>query len=122
MSFVYLEELESSHLVNMELKMFIIVLGLLVGSLMLLGGAASSPDMGTGISQNNHDHKDVGHNNTHSKKKPFPVLSLDYDTVRLPFEISLWVLLASLMKLGEYVYIFIFSGLVLCVSVIYMQG
>ncbi|XP_067267764.1 sodium/hydrogen exchanger 1 [Chanodichthys erythropterus] len=84
----------------MELKMFIIVLGLLVGSLMLLGGAASSPDMGTGISQNNHDHKDVGHNNTHSKKKSFPVLSFDYDTVRLPFEISLWVLLASLMKLG----------------------
>ncbi|XP_048007709.1 sodium/hydrogen exchanger 1 [Megalobrama amblycephala] len=84
----------------MELKMFIIVSGLLVGSLMLLGGAASSPDMGTGISQNNHDHKDVGHNNTHSKKKPFPVLSFDYETVRLPFEISLWVLLASLMKLG----------------------
>uniref|UniRef100_A0A8C2CSB4 Sodium/hydrogen exchanger n=1 Tax=Cyprinus carpio TaxID=7962 RepID=A0A8C2CSB4_CYPCA len=36
---------------------------------------------------------------THSKK-PFPVLSFGYDYVRLPFEISLWVLLASLMKLG----------------------
>ncbi|XP_051721300.1 sodium/hydrogen exchanger 1 [Ctenopharyngodon idella] len=83
----------------MELKMFIIVLGFLVGSLMPLEGAASSPAMDTGVSQNNHEHRDMGHNSTHSKK-PFPVLSFDYDTVRLPFEISLWVLLASLMKLG----------------------
>lgn len=125
---MFLEKLDSSHLLKrttiMEFKMFIIVLGILVGSLMLLGGAASSPDMNTGISQNNHEQGDRGHNNSYSKK-PFPVLSLDYDNVRLPFEISLWVLLASLMKLGEYVYIFIFTGLDLCVcvcvSVIYMQ-
>lgn len=121
MSFVYLEELDSSHPVNMELKMFIIVLGLLVGSLMPLEGAASSPDVGTGISQNNHGHKDVGHNNTYHKK-PFPVLSLDYANVRLPFEISLWVLLASLMKLGEYVNIlYSVAWFCVCVSVIYMQ-
>ncbi|KAK7887062.1 hypothetical protein WMY93_026683 [Mugilogobius chulae] len=33
-------------------------------------------------------------------KKPFPVLGLNYEHVQRPFEISLWVLLASLMKLG----------------------
>ncbi|XP_067303943.1 sodium/hydrogen exchanger 1 [Pseudorasbora parva] len=90
----------------MEMKMFSIVLVLLVGSLMPLGGAASSPDVGTGHgrSQNNQDHglpghRDADHSVNHTKKL-FPVLSFDYDHVRLPFEISLWVLLASLMKLG----------------------
>lgn len=34
-------------------------------------------------------------------KKAFPVLEVDYQHIHLPFEISLWVLLASLMKLGE---------------------
>ncbi|KAM7421307.1 hypothetical protein PAMA_015451 [Pampus argenteus] len=33
-------------------------------------------------------------------KKDFPVLELDYHHIHTPFEISLWVLLASLMKLG----------------------
>ncbi|KAM7383114.1 hypothetical protein PAMP_002796 [Pampus punctatissimus] len=33
-------------------------------------------------------------------KKDFPVLELDYNRLHTPFEISLWVLLASLMKLG----------------------
>ncbi|KAI2653268.1 Na(+)/H(+) exchanger beta [Labeo rohita] len=30
----------------------------------------------------------------------FPVLSINYDYVRMPFEVSLWILLASLIKLG----------------------
>ncbi|KAL4657596.1 sodium/hydrogen exchanger 1-like [Arapaima gigas] len=51
-------------------------------------GASSSPNTTSG----KH-----GSNRT---KKPFPVLSFDYSHVRMPFEISLWVLLASLMKLG----------------------
>ncbi|XP_073703039.1 sodium/hydrogen exchanger 1-like [Garra rufa] len=88
----------------MELKMFILVLGLLVGSLMPLGGASSSPDVGNGHgrSHDNHGVQDHGDspNGTTYIKKPFPVLSFDYEHVRLPFEISLWVLLASLMKLG----------------------
>ncbi|CAM4696701.1 unnamed protein product [Leuciscus chuanchicus] len=89
----------------MEMKMFIVVLGLLVGSLMPIGGAASSPDTNT-----NHGMSEPGHhglpkhggegNHTSNVKKIFPVLSFDYDHVRVPFEISLWVLLASLMKLG----------------------
>ncbi|XP_072548572.1 sodium/hydrogen exchanger 1 [Salminus brasiliensis] len=33
-------------------------------------------------------------------KKSFPVLAFDYEHVKTPFEIFLWVLLASLMKLG----------------------
>ncbi|XP_078538748.1 sodium/hydrogen exchanger 1 [Lissotriton helveticus] len=36
-------------------------------------------------------------------RKLFPVLGFDYEHVRNPFEISLWILLASLMKLGFHV-------------------
>lgn len=42
------------------------------------------------------------HSNSTSLKKAFPVLSVNYDYVRKPFEISLWILLALLMKLGEW--------------------
>lgn len=42
------------------------------------------------------------HSNSTSLKKAFPVLSFNYDYVRKPFEISLWILLALLMKLGEW--------------------
>ncbi|CAL8288341.1 unnamed protein product [Merluccius merluccius] len=41
-----------------------------------------------------------GHHGGNATKKAFPVLELDYDHIHTPFEISLWVLLASLMKLG----------------------
>lgn len=49
-------------------------------------------------------HEDA-HNRTNSTahKKAFPVLSFNYDHVRLPFEISLWILLALLMKLGFHI-------------------
>ncbi|XP_042700600.1 sodium/hydrogen exchanger 1 isoform X2 [Chrysemys picta bellii] len=36
-------------------------------------------------------------------RKAFPVLGIDYTHVRIPFEISLWILLACLMKLGFHV-------------------
>lgn len=34
-------------------------------------------------------------------RKSFPVLDIDYDHVRIPFEIALWILLACLMKIGK---------------------
>ncbi|XP_028280465.1 Na(+)/H(+) exchanger beta [Parambassis ranga] len=73
------------------------VLVLLEGSVLPLG-AASSPDTNHQGNVDNHNEGNVGHNVT--TKKPFPVLSLDYHHIQTPFEISLWVLLASLMKLG----------------------
>ncbi|KAA0709861.1 Na(+)/H(+) exchanger beta [Triplophysa tibetana] len=33
-------------------------------------------------------------------KRAFPVISIHYEAVRTPFEVALWILLASLMKLG----------------------
>ncbi|XP_048059439.1 sodium/hydrogen exchanger 1b [Megalobrama amblycephala] len=33
-------------------------------------------------------------------QRVFPVISINYDYVQMPFEVSLWILLASLMKLG----------------------
>lgn len=36
-----------------------------------------------------------------SHRKAFPVLGIDYLHVRTPFEISLWILLACLMKIGK---------------------
>ncbi|XP_057195565.1 sodium/hydrogen exchanger 1 [Triplophysa rosa] len=74
---------------------------MLVASLLPLGGHASSPEVGTGNGKV-RDHQGNG-DTTHKAnytKKAFPVLSFDYKNVRTPFEISLWVLLASLMKLG----------------------
>lgn len=74
------------------------VLVLLEGSVLPLG-AASSPDTSHQPNLDNDKVADAGYNFT---KKAFPVLSLDYKHIQTPFEISLWVLLASLMKLGEY--------------------
>ncbi|XP_039977708.1 Na(+)/H(+) exchanger beta-like [Xiphias gladius] len=41
--------------------------------------------------------------NSSAHRKAFPVLSFNYDHVRKPFEISLWILLALLMKLGFHI-------------------
>lgn len=62
--------------------------------------AAAAPAVGNdttpGDGENSSHHKSTAHH-----RKPFPVLSFNYDNVRKPFEISLWILLALLMKLGE---------------------
>lgn len=73
--------------------LLLVLLALLAGSVLPLE-AASSP--------NTSDEKRHGHaEHKHNATKAFPVLSLEYGHVKIPFEISLWVLLASLMKLGE---------------------
>ncbi|PKU29029.1 sodium hydrogen exchanger 1 [Limosa lapponica baueri] len=42
----------------------------------------------------------------HTKpRKAFPVLGIDYEHVRIPFEISLWILLACLMKLEDQAFV-----------------
>uniref|UniRef100_A0A672IUJ8 Sodium/hydrogen exchanger n=1 Tax=Salarias fasciatus TaxID=181472 RepID=A0A672IUJ8_SALFA len=49
-------------------------------------------------------HEDPHHRtNSTVHKKAFPVLSFNFDHVRKPFEISLWILLALLMKLGFHI-------------------
>jgi len=85
----------------LERGLFVVLVLLL---LEVTAGAASSPH----VSPQDPSHLggataaaaavEGGHNFT---KKAFPVLEVDYKHVHLPFEISLWVLLASLMKLGE---------------------
>ncbi|XP_038580920.1 Na(+)/H(+) exchanger beta-like [Micropterus salmoides] len=42
-------------------------------------------------------------NNSNAHRKAFPVLSFNYEHVKKPFEISLWILLALLMKLGFHI-------------------
>lgn len=74
--------------------LLLMVLVFLEGAVLPLG-AASSPNATKQHSVNSSKVPSV-------TKKPFPVLSLDYHHIQTPFEISLWVLLASLMKLGEY--------------------
>lgn len=78
--------------------LLLMVLVFLEGSVLPLG-AASSPDISPPENLDDHEVAKERHNFT---KKAFPVLSLDYHYIQTPFEISLWVLLASLMKLGEY--------------------
>ncbi|XP_068616648.1 sodium/hydrogen exchanger 1 [Brachionichthys hirsutus] len=76
--------------------LLLLVLAFLQGSVFLLG-AASSPDVSQPARPDAHGEPHVGHN---VSKKAFPVLIFDYKHIQAPFEISLWVLLASLMKLG----------------------
>lgn len=67
--------------------------------------ASTSRDLASGnnescgetVTQEDSHHK----TNSTAHKKAFPVLSFNYDHVKKPFEISLWILLALLMKLGE---------------------
>ncbi|KAL7840337.1 hypothetical protein AOLI_G00256600 [Acnodon oligacanthus] len=73
-----------------------------LGCCLLPLGAASSPSHSRGTSENQQS-ANSGHGGTqptNHTKKSFPVLSFDYGHVKQPFEIFLWVLLASLMKLG----------------------
>lgn len=81
-----------------EPGLLLLLLLAFLGGSVLPHGAASSPDVTHQSTSVDHTAEGNGHNVT---KKPFPVLSLDYPHIQTPFEISLWVLLASLMKLGE---------------------
>ncbi|XP_033957886.1 Na(+)/H(+) exchanger beta isoform X1 [Pseudochaenichthys georgianus] len=74
--------------------LLLIVLVLLQGSVLPLG-AASSPDTTHNDYVDNPKEKEENYT-----KKAFPVLTFDYSHIQAPFEISLWILLASLMKLG----------------------
>ncbi|XP_031432965.1 sodium/hydrogen exchanger 1 isoform X2 [Clupea harengus] len=76
----------------------------LVGTVLPLG-AASSPEITTRDVNGDHnqetpENKHNEHDSHNTSQKAFPVLSVDFDRIGQPFEISLWVLLASLMKLG----------------------
>ncbi|XP_036929363.1 sodium/hydrogen exchanger 1 isoform X1 [Acanthopagrus latus] len=79
--------------------LLLVVLVLLEGSV-LPHGAASSPDTSHHTKAGNGAGNGTGNGTVKIAKKAFPVLSLDYHHIQTPFEISLWVLLASLMKLG----------------------
>lgn len=81
--------------------LLLVVLVLLEGSVLPLG-AASSPDTSHHTKAVNGARNSTANVTEKVPKKAFPVLSLDYHHIQIPFEISLWVLLASLMKLGEY--------------------
>lgn len=54
---------------------------------------------GGGSTEEDHHHQ----TNSTAHKKAFPVLAFNYEHVRKPFEISLWILLALLMKLGFHI-------------------
>uniref|UniRef100_A0A667X0H2 Sodium/hydrogen exchanger n=1 Tax=Myripristis murdjan TaxID=586833 RepID=A0A667X0H2_9TELE len=80
-----------------------------VGFVLLLvfaAAASASRDISNGTSKepNPAREEDPHHrSNTTHHKKAFPVLSFNYEHVRTPFEISLWILLALLMKLGFHI-------------------
>ncbi|XP_072304211.1 Na(+)/H(+) exchanger beta-like [Eucyclogobius newberryi] len=64
--------------------------------------ASSSHDV---VPKSDGDHNNNNNNNmsTVHVKKAFPVLSFNYHHVGIPFEISMWILLALLMKLGFHI-------------------
>uniref|UniRef100_A0A4W5MEP6 Sodium/hydrogen exchanger n=1 Tax=Hucho hucho TaxID=62062 RepID=A0A4W5MEP6_9TELE len=82
--------------------LLLVMLIFLEGTVLTLG-AASSPDISAQDNTGGGDDQrgiEGRHGHANYTKKAFPVLSLDYRHIHVPFEISLWVLLASLMKLG----------------------
>uniref|UniRef100_A0A3Q3G4X7 Sodium/hydrogen exchanger n=1 Tax=Labrus bergylta TaxID=56723 RepID=A0A3Q3G4X7_9LABR len=70
-------------------------------SLSAPSSSSPSPDLELSRSSSADSHHQT--NTTTHKKKAFPVLSFKYEHVRKPFEISLWILLAMLMKLGFHI-------------------
>lgn len=68
--------------------------GLMLALLLVFASASHDP-----VSANNETQQDGHHKGV--SKKVFPVLSFNYDYVRTPMEILIWILLALLMKLGE---------------------
>ncbi|XP_030644314.1 Na(+)/H(+) exchanger beta-like [Chanos chanos] len=80
----------------------IVVSILLLGTVQSINASTNGTNHGnaTGRNANHGSHPNIssGHH-----KRAFPVLTVDYDKVRMPFEISVWILLASLMKLGFHV-------------------
>lgn len=73
--------------------------------LVAVSGSACSDTSDNGTFENaKNDQIEESHQNTSSvHKKAFPVLSFNYDHVSTPFKVSLWILLALLMKLGFHV-------------------
>ena len=95
-----------------RLGLLVLLVFLVLGSLFPLG-AASSPDTSAWDSSAGRDHPDQDTHKLHNHtKKAFPVLGVDYPHIRIPFEISLWVLLASLMKLGKFLFVCWMCGVV----------
>nr|XP_057904006.1 Na(+)/H(+) exchanger beta-like isoform X3 [Doryrhamphus excisus] len=68
---------------------------------------SASAGLGAPINDTQADGEETppDHHRNHSSahRKPFPVLAFNYEHVRTPFEISLWILLALLMKLGFHI-------------------
>lgn len=75
---------------------------LLVLLLLAAAGSAWTRDVLPGRNQTGTEPSPDPHHGTNSTnhKKAFPVLDFNYENVRTPFEISMWILLALLMKLG----------------------
>ncbi|XP_048848750.1 Na(+)/H(+) exchanger beta-like isoform X2 [Brienomyrus brachyistius] len=64
------------------------------------GGTAAVALNGTQRQWNGTERTPFQHDHANNSKKTFPVLGFNYDHVRTHFQISLWILLAFLMKLG----------------------
>uniref|UniRef100_A0A3Q0R9K1 Sodium/hydrogen exchanger n=1 Tax=Amphilophus citrinellus TaxID=61819 RepID=A0A3Q0R9K1_AMPCI len=75
----------------------VMVLVFLEGSVLTLGAASSDRYITTPALSDSHN---AQNQSSQHKEKAFPVLDFNYHNVKTPFEIALWVLLASLMKLG----------------------
>ncbi|XP_041664694.1 Na(+)/H(+) exchanger beta-like [Cheilinus undulatus] len=80
---------------------------LVVLFLILVSASSASRDVvgGNNETRRNAVPEEDPHHQTNSTthKKAFPVLSFNFEYVRKPFEISLWILLALLMKLGFHI-------------------
>lgn len=78
---------------RMNVMLVVVVVVVMISGISVLASSPSS------------DSKTSGHggaSQVNFTKKSFPVLDFDYEHVNYPFVIFLWILLASLMKLGKW--------------------
>ncbi|KAJ8334865.1 hypothetical protein SKAU_G00405040 [Synaphobranchus kaupii] len=78
---------------------FLVTLTFLLETVLTLGETHSTENV-SGHGDHNLQLGKEGPGVTNHTKRSFPVVHFSYKHVRVPFEISLWILLASLMKLG----------------------
>lgn len=88
---------------TLRMNLLAVMIMMMVVVMMMVSVHGSSPQ--SSHENPSSDVKNQDHGAGHQKnytKKAFPVLSFDYEKVEYYFIIFLWILLASLMKLGEF--------------------
>uniref|UniRef100_A0A669QFD0 Sodium/hydrogen exchanger n=1 Tax=Phasianus colchicus TaxID=9054 RepID=A0A669QFD0_PHACC len=87
------------HLPSMQLAMLSYLLSLLTLACPSAAAYLDEPSLGSSLLPH-YEHDAVGS----SQNKRLQVFTVDYNNVQIPYEVTLWILLASLAKIGFHLY------------------